>query len=81
MYLTVDSLTYINNITTGSNDITPRKVNVKPYWCNKIHMDKDLIEDKLCQLIDQLLDNIHPFYDGNGKTCKILFLSNFSYRL
>ena len=44
-------------------------------------MDKDLIEDKLCQLIDQLLDNIHPFYDGNGKTCKILFLSNFSYRL
>ena len=55
-------------------------------------MDKDLIEDKLCQLIDQfnerkinhrdfyyeLLDNIHPLYDGVGRTCKILFVVNFT---
>ena len=54
-------------------------------------MDKDLIEDKLYQLVDQfierkinhrdfistLLNHIHPFYDGNGRTFKILFVSSF----
>ena len=53
-------------------------------------MDKDLIENKLYQLVDQfnerkinhrdfyseLLDNMHSFYDGNGGTCKILFVSS-----
>ena len=48
--------------------------------------------DKLYQLLDQfnetkinhrdfyyaLLNNIHPFYDWNGRTCKILFVSNFN---
>ena len=55
-------------------------------------MDKDLIEGKLYQLIDEfierkidnrdfcfvLLDNIDPFYDGNLRTCKVLFLGNVS---
>ena len=50
-------------------------------------MDREFIEDKLYPLIDQfnerkiistkfysiLLNKIHPFYDGNGRTCKILF--------
>ena len=31
MYLTVDSLIEINKITTGSNNVTLRKVNVKSY--------------------------------------------------
>ena len=49
-----------------------------------MYVDKDFI-DKL--LIDQfnerkfnhrdfyhaLINNIHPFYDGNGRTCKILY--------
>ena len=49
-------------------------------------MDKDLIEDRLSQKLDQfnerkirlvkfysvLLNKIHPFYDGNGKMCNIL---------
>ena len=57
-----------------------------------MYMDKDLIENKLYQLIDQfierkinhkdlyfpLLENIHPFHDGTGITCKILFAGNFS---
>ena len=52
-----------------------------------LFMDKDLTEDKLYQIIDQLnkrqiapikfysifIHEIHPFYDGNGRTCKILF--------
>ena len=56
-----------------------------------MYMDKDLIEDKLYQLVDQfserkthhraftstLLNHIQPFYDGNGRTFKILFVSSF----
>ena len=53
MYLTVDPLIDINNKITGSNNIILRKGNVKPYECDKIYMDKDLIEDKLYQLIDR----------------------------
>ena len=43
VYLTVDSLIDINNITTGLNNITLRKVNVKPYGYDKMYMDKYLI--------------------------------------
>ena len=41
MYLTVDSLIKTNNIITGSNNITLRKVNVKPYGFDKMYMDKE----------------------------------------
>ena len=41
MYLAVDSLIEINNIITGSNNITLRKVNVKPYGFHKMYMDKE----------------------------------------
>ena len=47
MYLTVDSLIKIINIVTGSNNITLRKVNVKPYGFDKMYMDKESMEDKL----------------------------------
>ena len=50
-------------------------------------MDKDLVENSLYQIIDQfnerkitiiklyliILNKIHPFYDGKGRTFKILF--------
>ena len=51
VYLTVGSLIEINNIT-GSNNITPRKVNVKPYSCGEMYTDKDLIEYILYHFID-----------------------------
>ena len=87
VYLTVDFLIGINNIIIGSNN---RKVNVKPYGFDKMYMNKELIDDKLYQIIDQfnerkitstkfyliLLNKIHPFYDGNGRTCKILFTND-----
>ena len=41
MYLTVDSLIEINNIITGSNNITFRKINVKPYGYDKMYVDKE----------------------------------------
>ena len=67
----------MNNIITGSNNITLRKVNVNPFRFDIMYMDKELIEDKLYQIIDQfnerkitstkfysiLLDKIHPFYN------------------
>ena len=53
MYLTDDSLIDINYKITGSNNMTLRKVNVELYGCDEMYMDKDLIEDKLYQLIDQ----------------------------
>ena len=90
IYLTVDSLIDTYNVITGSNNITLRKVNARPCGYYKMNMDKDLIENKLYQLVDQfnerkinhrdfyseLLDNLHSFYDGNGGTCKILFVSS-----
>ena len=50
MYLTVDSLIKINNIITGSNNITLRKVNVKPSGFDEMYMDSDLMENKLYQI-------------------------------
>ena len=55
-----------------------------------MYMDKDLIEDKFYQITDQfnerkitstnfysiLLNKIHPFYDGNDRTCEILFAND-----
>ena len=43
MCLTVDSLIKIYNLITSSNNITLRKVNVKPFEFYKKYMDKDLI--------------------------------------
>ena len=43
----------INNIISGSNNIILRKVYVKLYGFDKMYMNKDLIEDKLYQNIDQ----------------------------
>ena len=36
MYLTIESLIEINNILTGLNNITLRKVKVKPYGFDKM---------------------------------------------
>ena len=67
-------MTDINNLITGLNYITLRKVNVKPNWYDKMYRDKDLIEHELYQLIYQfneikintrvfcfvLVENAHP---------------------
>ena len=90
LYLTVDSLIKTNNIIIGSNNITLTKFNTKPYGFDKMYMDKKIIEDKPYRIMDQfnerkftstkfysiLLNKIHPFYDGNGRTCKILFAND-----
>ena len=87
LFLTVDSLITINNYITGSRNIQLRQVNVRPaFYFNKQHMDFTRIESELYKLADQFnerkiprtfcdifLDKIHPFADGNGRTCKLLF--------
>ena len=94
MYLTVDSLIEINSLITGPKNITLRKIDVKPYGFDKMYMDKELMEDKLYQIIDQfneikitstkfysiIVNKIHPFYDGNFKLCMILFANEDSIR-
>ena len=52
--MVVDSLIDINNIITGLNNINLRKFNVKTWGFYKTYIDKDLIEDKLYLLINQL---------------------------
>ena len=95
MYLTVDSLIELNNIITSSNIINLRKINLNPYGFDKMYKDKDLIENKLYQIIDQfnenkithkkfyliLLNEIYPFYDGNDRTCKIQLVNNETIKL
>ena len=49
-YLTVNYLIEVKNIIVGSNNITFRKVNVKPYGFEKIYIEKDLIEDKFYRI-------------------------------
>ena len=86
------ALSYIENslIVTVSNNITLRKVDVKPHEFDKVFMEKDLIEVKLYQIIDRFNNKkiasvkfysihpskVHPFYDENGRTHKILFANN-----
>ena len=86
MYLTVDSFIEINSTVVDLNNITLRRVNVRPQGFDKMYMDKELIEDKLYQTIDQfnerkisntkfysiLFKKNHSFYDGIGRMCKIL---------
>ena len=95
LFLTIDSLIRINNYITGSLNIQLRQINVKPAFYNKQYMDYTRIESELYRLVDQFnerkitprtfcdmfLDKIHPFADGNGRTCKILFedkIQNFN---
>ena len=87
LFLTVDSLIRINNYITDSHNIQLRQINVKPAFYDKQYMDFTRIESELYRLVDQFnkrkitartfcdifLDKIHPFADGNGRTCKILF--------
>ena len=93
LYLTVDSLIAINNYVTGSNNMQLRQINVKPAFYDKQYMDFSQIESELYVLVDKFnerqittrcfrskfLDEIHPFSDGNGRTCKILFEDKYRF--
>ena len=88
LLLTLDSLIHLNNIMTNSNNFGSRNDTVKPKGYCKVYMDKNDVEIALYTLVnnfnDQLitkkdfcetfLNEIHPFQDGNGRTCKVLFI-------
>ena len=79
LYLTVNPLIEINDITT-----TLRKVSVKPQVFGKTYMDNDLVEDKHYQFNERKstlvnfylisLNKIHVNNDGNRKTSKIIYI-------
>ena len=91
LLLTVDSLIALNNIITGSKNLSLRSVNVRPAFYNKQYLDFTKVEFELYKLVDlfndryitnrqfyqTFLNEIHPFLDGNGRTCKILFENKF----
>ena len=93
LYFTIDSLITINNFITGTNNIQLRQINVKPAFYDKQYMDFTRIESELYTLVDKFnerqitprrfcnifLDKIHPFSDGNGRTCKILFEDKYRF--
>ena len=92
-YLTVDSLIGINNLITDSNNIQLRQINVNRAFHDKQYMDFTMIKSELYTLVDKFnerqitprrfcnifLDKIHPFSDGNGRTCKILFEDKYRF--
>ena len=95
MHLTVGSLIATKDIITGASNITLRKVNAKSHGFDKVQIENDLIEDRLYQITDQFsekkiapakfylifLHEIHSFYDGNGKLCKVLFANDYQINL
>ena len=66
------------SLDTNHKTTTLRKVNAI-----KNHMDNSM-KGKLCLLYviqsvksySMLLIEVHPFYDGNNRTCKILFAND-----
>ena len=91
LLLTVDSLITLNNIITGSDNLSLRSVNVRPAFYKNQYLHFTKIEFELYKLVDLFndryitnkefyygfLNEIHPFLDGNGRTCKILFEDRF----
>ena len=87
LFLTVDGLITLNNMITDSNNLNLRTCEVKPAGYDKYYMHSTHIENALYSLVDrfnerkitarqfcyEFLNDIHPFKDGNGRTCKILF--------
>ena len=67
IYLTVDSLREENNTITGSNNITLRKINVKPYGLGKMYMDKDIIKDKVNRSIQRKENYNRKFFFSISK--------------
>ena len=87
LLLSVDSLITINKIILNANNLELRKHDVKPAGYNRKYMSFYNILPALTGLIDTFNDGkvmpktivetflkIHPFADGNGRTCKILFM-------
>ena len=91
LLLHVDSLITLNNIITGSDNLSLRSVNVRPAFYKKQFLHFTKIEFELYKLVDlfndryitnkefyhAFLNEKHPFLDGNGRTCKILFEDRF----
>ena len=80
LFLTVDLVIRLNNIITGSHNVRAAGYNKHYMAANKIEVplyglvdnfnDRRITHTEFAQIV---LDQIHPFADGNGRTCKVLF--------
>ena len=90
MFLSVDSLIQLNNLILGVNNNELRKANGKPagyplylnpyfsWYCVESSLyilisnfNNRYISNK--EFCEKLMES-HPFLDGNGRTCKLLFV-------
>ena len=62
IYLTDDSLIEKYSKITTLNNITLRKVNIKPYGFDRMYIGKDLIENKLYRIIVQFNGRNTPYF-------------------
>ena len=67
--LTVDSLIGLNSIITGTNNMTWRKLIDQSN-------EKKIMPANLCSILS---NEIHSFYDGNGRMCDILIA--YAYKI
>ena len=91
LILTVDALIELNNLILGKNWTELRKINVKPagyainfnlyfpWWCveTSLYILSDNFNERRItnrEFCNHVLE-IHPFLDGNGRTCKLLFIN------
>ena len=92
LLLTVDSLITLNNIVLNKNNLGLRKHDVKPAGYDRKYMSFYDVLTALTGLVDtynngkitpktfvETFLKIHPFADGNGRTCKILFMYYIYY--
>ena len=91
LFWTVDSLFTLNNITTDSQNLFLRDVNVKPAGFGKMYLDKSLIEQAFYLLVGKFnerkvthnqfcnlfLDLIHPFRDEIEQHAKFCLYKQF----
>ena len=89
MFLAIDSLIEVNNLKLGKNKTELRKLNVKPagyatnpyfpWWCveSSLYILLDEFNERSITNIDfsDCFMEIHPFLDRNGRTYKLLFIS------
>ena len=89
MFLRVNSLIEVNNLILRKNNTELRKINVKPagyatnpnfpWWCaeSSLYILLDEFNERCTTtrgFCDRFME-IHPFLDGNGRTCKLLFVN------
>ena len=87
LFLTLESLIEVNNCVLNKKNVMFRKKDVMPRGYRKCYVDHSEVKKLTQVLVDdwngryitksnfvKRFLEIHPFLDGNGRTCKLLFI-------